>query len=96
MKLLCISYFSKVSLGVLLNNEAKLNEMKHILAHYIKRVPTIEAERNYVCANGYEVPVDDTRFDSKLIGGDQLTVSRIWGAQLMRSSQDKRIDHYEG
>ena len=48
--------------------------MKHILAHYMKHVPTIEAERNYVCPNGYKVPVDDTRFDSKLIGGDKLTV----------------------
>ena len=55
-----------------------------------------EAERNYVCPNGYEFPVDYTRFDSKLIGGDQLTVSHIWGTQLMRSSQDKCTDHYEG
>lgn len=58
-------------------------------------VPTIEAERN-VCPNGYKVPVDDTRFDSKLMGGDQLTVCWIRGTRLMRSSQDMCIDHYEG
>ena len=37
----------------------------------------LKQKENYVCPNGYEVPVDDTRFDNKLIGGDQLTVSQI-------------------
>ena len=38
----------------------------------------------------------NTQFDTKLIGGDQLTACRIRGTQLLRDSQDKRVDRYEG
>lgn len=70
--------------------------MKHILAHYMKYVPTLSAEGILICPNGREVIYDDTRFDRKLIGGDQLTVARIRGTQYLRASEDKRVDRYEG
>jgi len=79
-----------------LNNENKLNEMKHILAHYMKYVPTLPAEGTLICRNGREVIYDDTQFDRKLIGGDQLTVARIRGTQCLRASEDKRVNRYEG
>ena len=80
----------------MLNNENKLNEMKHILAHYMKYVPTLPADGTLVCPNGREVIYDDTRFDTKLLGGDQLTVARVCGTQYLRDSEDKQVDHYEG
>lgn len=87
---------TKVPLGVLPNDENKLNEMKHVLAHYMKYVPTMEAEGCLVLPNGSQVVFDNTQFDTKLIGGDQLTACRVRGTQLLRDSQDKRVDRYEG
>ena len=31
-----------------------------------------------------------------LFGGDQLTVARIRGAQILRDTQDKPVDRFEG
>ena len=63
------------------NDENKLNEMKHVLAHYMKYVPTKEAEGCLVLPNGSQVAFDNTQFDTKLIGGDQLTTCRVRGTQ---------------
>ena len=49
-------------------------EMSHVLHHYMQFVPTAEADGFLVLPNGSKVPFDDTRFDTKLLGGDQLTV----------------------
>lgn len=61
-------------LGVLLHNENKLDEMSHVLDHYMQFVPRVEANGFLLLRNGHTVPFDDTRFNTKLLGGDQLTV----------------------
>ena len=55
----------------------------------MKYVPTLPADGTLVCPNGREVIYDDTRFDTKLLGGDQLTVARVRGTQYLRDSEDK-------
>ena len=62
----------------------------------MKYVPTLPADGTLVCPNGREVIYDETRFDTKLLGGDQLTVARVRGTQYLRDSEDKRVDRYEG
>ena len=52
----------KVPLGVLLHNENKLDEMAKILTHYMKLVPTVEAEGHRRLPNGSVLDFDDTRF----------------------------------
>ena len=86
----------KVPLGVLLHNENKLDEMAKILTHYMKLVPTVEAEGHRKLPNGSVLDFDDTRFFSVLFGGDQLTVARIRGTQIHRDTHDKCVDRFEG
>ena len=76
----------QVPLGVLLHNENKLDEMNHALRHYMQFVPTVEAD-------GF---LDDTRFDTKLLGGDQLTVVRIRSTQALRDTLDSGVERYDG
>ena len=57
--------------------------MSHILTHYMKLVPTREAEVQHTLPNGINISFDDTRFHEILIGGDQLTVARVRGAQAI-------------
>ena len=54
--------------------------MSHILTHYMKLVPTREAEGQHILPNGINISFDDTRFHEILIGGDQLTVACVRGA----------------
>ena len=42
------------------------------------------------------ISVDDTRFFPILFGGDQMTVARVNGVQLLRVTEAKRADRYEG
>lgn len=70
--------------------------MSHILTHYMKLVPTREAEGQHTLPNGVNISFDDTRFHEILIGGDQLTVARVRGAQAIRDTHDKRVDRFEG
>lgn len=86
----------QIPLGVLLHNENKLDEMGKILAHYMKLVPTVEVEGRLQLPNGSVINFDDTRFFSTLFGGDQLTVARIRGTQVLRDTQDKCVDRFDG
>ena len=88
--------YMQIPLGVLLHNENKLDEMGKILAHYMKLVPTVEAEGHLRLPNGSVIDFDDTRFSSILFGGDQLTVARIRGTQALRDTQARRVDRFEG
>ena len=51
---------TKVPLGVMPNDENKLNEMKQLLAHFMKYVPTKEAEGCLVLPNESQVTIDNT------------------------------------
>ena len=87
---------TKVPLGVLPIDENKLNEMKHVLTHFMKHVPTKEAEGCLVLQNGSQVAFDNTQFDTKLIRDDQLTACCVRGTQLLRDSQDKWVNLSKG
>ena len=86
----------QVPLGVLLHNENKLDEMSHILHHYMQLVPTVEADGFLVLANGSKIPFDDTRFDTKLLGGDQLTVVRVRSTQALCDTLDSAVQRFSG
>ena len=83
-------------LGVLLRNENKLDEMSHILHHYMQLVPTVEADGFLVLANGNKIPFDDTRFDTKLLGGDQLSVVRVRSTQALCDTLDSAMQCFNG
>ena len=83
-------------IGALLFNENKLDEMSRILEHYMSLVPSVEMEKNITLPNGNSISVDDTRYFPILFGGDQMTVARVRGVQLLRVTEAKRADRYEG
>lgn len=61
--------FVQVPLGVLLHNENKLDNLAKILSHYMKLVPTAEAEGHRQLPNGSIINFDVTQFFSILFGG---------------------------
>ena len=83
-------------LGVLLFNENNLDEMSQILAHYMKLVPTFPAKGHHTLTNGISIDFDDSRFHSILFGGDQLTVARMRSTQVLRDTQERKVDRLEG
>ena len=70
--------------------------MSRILDHYMSLVPSVEMEKNITLPNGNSISVDDTRYFPILFGGDQMTVARVRGVQLLRVTEAKRADRYEG
>ena len=62
--------------------------MSHVLDHYMQIVPKLEAKGFLMLANGEKIEFDDTRFNDKLIGGDQLTVVRVRSTQALRDTLD--------
>ena len=83
-------------LGVLLHDENKLDEMTHVLDHYMQLVPKLEANGFLLLANGEKIEFDDTKFNAKLLGGDQLTVVRVRSTQALRDTLDSATQRYEG
>ena len=81
---------------MLLHDENKLDEMSHILDHYMKLVPTARADGFLQLRDGHTVPFDDTRFDVKLLGGDQLTVARVRSTQALLDTLDSATQRCEG
>ena len=81
---------------MLLLDEKKLDDMAKILSHYMELVPKMEANGQIQLPNGSAVEVDTTQFFPILFGGDQLTVVRIRGTQLLHDTQDNRCDRFEG
>ena len=70
--------------------------MSHALEHYMQFVPKTEANGFLLLPNGDKIEFDDTKFDAKLIGGDQLTVVRIRSTQALRDTLDSATERYEG
>ena len=75
-------------LGILLHDENKLNEITHVLDHYMQLVPKLEANGFLLLANGEKIEFDDTKFNAKLLGGDQLTVVCVHSTQALRDTLD--------
>ena len=72
-------------LGVILKNENKLKEMSDILDELNRYVP-IHRASEVVDVDGRSVLIDRTHMSQRLLFGDQLTVARIRGATILRST----------
>lgn len=86
----------QVPLGVLLHDENKLDDMAKILSHYMKLVSTAEVKGHKRLPNGSIIDYDDTWVFSISFGGDQLTIACICGTQILRDTQSKCDDQFEG
>ena len=59
-------------------------------------VLTLPLVQQVVLPNGGETEVDNIKFHSILFGGDQLTVARIRGANVLRDTYNTPTDRFEG
>jgi len=84
-----------VPLGVILKNENKLKEMAEILDDLGKYVP-INRSTEIVDINGKSLNVDKSVFSRRLLFGDQLTVARVRGASVLRSTHITPDDSLNG
>jgi len=92
----CYKIILQVPLGVLLYDENKLDEMSHVLEHYMQFVPKVEASGFILLPSGEKVEYDNTKFNAKLLGGDQLTAVRVRSAQALRDTLDSATQRFEG
>ena len=68
-----------------------------ILQHIQSYVPSKLVQRRMSVPGSDEVvSFDDQDFATTLVGGDQLTVARIRGAQLIRSNSGTNQDRFAG
>ena len=81
---------------MLLHDENKLDEMSHVLEHYMQFVPKVEANGFISLPNGEKVEYDDTKFNAKPLGGDQLTVVRVRSTQALQDTMDSATQRFEG
>ena len=87
----------KVSLGVNLNNESKTEEMVEVLDVLHTYVPTTTSAYTYEHPDTEEEETLNVhRFNHVLVGGDQLTVSRIRSAQQIRKNSNDLEERLEG
>ena len=70
--------------------------MSHVLEHYMQFVPKVEANGFILLPSGEKVEYDDTKFNAKLLGGDQLTAVRVHSAQALRDTLDSATQRFEG
>ena len=62
----------------------------------MKLVPKVEADGFLLLRDGHTVPFDDTRFNVKLLGGDQLTIVRVRSTQSLLDTLDNATKRCEG
>ena len=70
--------------------------MSKIMEVLHKYVPTHASEGQLTLPNGSQVPYDGTSFFETLLGGDQLTVTRVSGVQNLRISHETALEQLEG
>ena len=85
-------------MGVLPKDETKYEDMMmDILEHIQSYVPSKYVQRQMSVPRSDEVvTLDDQDFATTLMGGDQLTVARARGAQLIRSNSESNTDRLVG
>ena len=87
----------QVPLGVLPKNKTKYEDMMDILQHLQSYVPSKHVQKEMSVPGREEaVTLDDQEFATTLMGGDQLTVARARGAQLIRSNSSNNEDRLAG
>ena len=63
--------------------------MVHILKHLHQYIPTVRKVKIVeIPGTEQQAKVQDDRFHQLLLGGDQLTVARVRGAQRIRSNSE--------
>ena len=83
-------------LGLLLQNENKLDEMCNIMTELHKYVPDKPCQLNFELPDGEIYTTSDNALHPILCGGDQLTACRCRGAQSLRCSHESAVDRLEG
>ena len=78
-----MNLFTQVPLGVIFHNENNTDEMCLIVKHLHKYVPSKPHEVTFHLP-GEDLVREETFHHRILFGGDQLTVCRCRGAQLVR------------
>ncbi len=63
---------------------------------HMSLVPAVEEEQETTLADGKTIKFDNSHFFPILFGGDQMTVARIRVVQLLRDTEVKRADRFEG
>lgn len=87
----------QIPLGVLPKNEMKYEDMIDIIEHLQRYVPSKQVQREMSVPGSDEVvTVEDEEFATTLMGGDQLTVARARGSQLIRSNSGNKRDCLAG
>ena len=83
-------------MGLLLQNENKLDEMCSIMTNLHQYVPDTPCQVNFELPNGEFYTTNDYALYPILCGGDQLTVCRCRGAQSLRCNHESTVDRLEG
>lgn len=79
-----------------MKNENKTDEMVDILDDLQKYVPSERTTKEFLIAPGKVFSLQLDHFSHVLLGGDQLTVARICGAQRIRRNSYNGQDRVEG
>ena len=82
-----MTLYVQVPLGVMHENENKIDEMCNAMDKLHVYVPTKEVIDKKLLSSGQIINKEDYRFCKILMGGDQLTVARA------RGSSAARVDH---
>jgi len=76
-----------------MNNENKQEDMISILEHLTKYVLFITTEDEVLDETSNTMaPLTNHQIRDLLLGGDQLTVERIYGVQRTRDNTNKKLD----
>lgn len=87
----------QVPLGILPKNENNSEEIVEIVSHLHQYVPVIEFEEEQPIHSSNEiVMVPKAVFSPVLLGGDQLTASRVRGAKKAKVSDNVPSNRFEG
>ena len=79
-----------------MKNENKTDEMVDILDDLHKYVPSERSTQEFLIAPGKVFSLQLDHFSHMLLGGDQLIVARIRGAQRIRRNSYNGRDRVEG
>ncbi len=94
--LTCSFSLFKVSLGVILKSENKVDEMIDIMDILHQYVPTKTTTEEFHLMSGEPFTVDIHRFHHLFLGGDQLTVARVRGAHRVRLNSNDGVGRLDG
>lgn len=90
----------QVPLGVLPHSEISYEDMIKVLEKVHVYVPSKDMERRVTVPNkegpASVITIDDKKFSTLLVGGDQLTVARIRGAQMIRGNSETSEQRFDG